>query len=83
LGGLAGAIRAVNYAWYCAAVAATVLIAEDIGHPTNLSEEARRVAFTFAGVGIAVLVTYLASLLAKRTPATRTPKPAVQAGGTG
>ncbi|MCU7725791.1 FUSC family protein [Actinoplanes sp. KI2] len=65
LGGLAGAIRAVNYAWYCAAVAATVLIAEDIGHPTNLSEEGRRVAFTFAGVGIAILVTSLATLLAK------------------
>lgn len=70
LGGLAGAIRAVNYAWYCAAVAATVLVAEDIGHPANLSEEARRVGFTFIGVGIAILVTYLASLLAKRTPAT-------------
>ena len=45
LGGLAGAIRAVNYAWYCAAVAGTVLIAEGLPHPTNLSEEARRVGF--------------------------------------
>ena len=46
VGGLAGAIRAVNYAWYCAAVAGTVLIAEGLPHPTNLSEEARRVGFT-------------------------------------
>lgn len=80
LGGLAGAVRAVNYAWYCATVAAAVLIAEDVGHPTNLSEEARRVAFTFAGVATAVAVTFLAGLLAKRA-ARRQTSPA--AGTTG
>lgn len=83
LGGLAGAIRAVNYAWYCAAVAATVLIAEDIGHPASLSEEARRVGFTFAGVGIALLVTYLASLLAKHAPPAARPHPAAPAEAAG
>jgi hypothetical protein len=83
LGGLAGAIRAVNYAWYCAAVAGTVLIAEDIGHPTNLSEEARRVAFTFAGVGIALVVMFLANLLAKRGPGTARPQSAAPHGATG
>ncbi|MFF2571761.1 FUSC family protein [Streptomyces sp. NPDC058084] len=64
LGGLAGAVRAVSYTWYIAAVAGTVLIAEGLPHPTVLAEEARRIGFTFAGVGIAVVVTYLAGLLA-------------------
>jgi uncharacterized membrane protein YccC len=82
LGGLAGAIRAVNYAWYCAAVAGAVLIAEGMPHPTSLAEEVRRVGFTFAGVGIAVLVTFLAGLLAKRTSgAVRWPARHVEATG--
>ena len=38
-GTLAGSIRAVNYALYCAALAAAVLIAEDLPHPTNLGHE--------------------------------------------
>jgi uncharacterized membrane protein YccC len=67
LGTMAGSIRAVNYACYCAALAAAVLIAEDLPHPTNLGHEARRVLFTFAGVGIAVVVMLLAGLLQKRT----------------
>jgi uncharacterized membrane protein YccC len=67
LGTLAGSIRAVNYAFYCAALAAAVLIAEDLPHPTDLGHEARRVLFTFAGVGIAVVVMLLAGLLQKRT----------------
>jgi uncharacterized membrane protein YgaE (UPF0421/DUF939 family) len=66
-GTLAGSIRAVNYALYCAALAGAVLIAEDLPNPTNLGHEARRVLFTFAGVGIAVLVLLLAGLLQKRT----------------
>ncbi|MFJ5776247.1 FUSC family protein [Streptomyces sp. NPDC093094] len=84
LGGSAGAIRAVNYTWYVAAVAATVLIAEGLPHPADLAEEARRVGFTFAGVGIAVVVTYLAGLLARRTATSdRPPRAAAPAGHTG
>jgi uncharacterized membrane protein YgaE (UPF0421/DUF939 family) len=67
LGGLAGSIRTVNYALYCAAVAGFALIAMDLPHPTNLAAEARRVLFTFIGVGIAVIVMLLANLLQKRT----------------
>jgi hypothetical protein len=67
LGTLAGSIRAVNYAFYCAAMAGMVLIAVDLAHPANLASEGRRVLFTFAGVGIAVVVMYLAGLLEKRT----------------
>ena len=67
LGTLAGSIRAVNYAFYCAALAGAVLIADDLPHPTNLADEGRRVLFTFAGVGIAVIVMLLAGLLQKRT----------------
>ena len=67
LGTLAGSIRAVNYAFYCAAMAGMVLIAEDLPHPSDLATEGRRVLFTFAGVGIAVVVMLLAGLLQKRT----------------
>jgi uncharacterized membrane protein len=67
LGTLAGSIRAVNYALYCAAMAGMVLIAEDLPNPTNLATEGRRVLFTFAGVGIAVLVMLLAELLQQHT----------------
>jgi hypothetical protein len=69
LGALAGAIRTVNYAWYCAAVAGLVLIGADLPDPSSLGNEGRRILFTFIGVGIALLVTFLASLLAKRLPA--------------
>jgi len=67
LGALAGSIRAVNYALYCAAVAGAVLIAMDLPHPSNLADEGRRVLFTLLGVGIAVVVMFLANLLQKRT----------------
>jgi hypothetical protein len=83
LGALAGAIYAVNYTWYCAAVAGAVLIGEDIGHPTNLSTEALRIAFTFVGVGIAVVVMLLGNLLAKRTASAAKPQPAAPAGASG
>ena len=75
VGALAGAIRAANYAWYCAAVAATVLIGMDLPHPTNLADEGRRILFTFVGVGIAVAVMLLANLLTKRTRSTTQPLP--------
>ena len=66
---LAGSIRTVNYAWYTAAVAAGVLIAIDLPHPASLTAEGRRILFTFAGVGIALIVMLLASLLQKRAAA--------------
>ena len=70
IGGVGGAIRQVNYALYTAAIAAAVLIAEDLPNPTDLAAEGRRVVFTFIGVGIAVLVTLLANRLNERSAAT-------------
>jgi len=67
LGALSGAISAVNYALGTAASAGFVLIAADLPHPSNLAEEGRRVLFTFIGVGIAVVVLFLANLLQKHT----------------
>jgi hypothetical protein len=64
---LATSIRGVNYALYNAAVAAGVLIAMDLPHPTNFGAEGRRVLFTFIGVGIGFLVMLLGNLLAERT----------------
>ncbi|MFE5326004.1 FUSC family protein [Embleya sp. NPDC056575] len=83
VGGLAGAVRAVSYTWYVAAVAATVLIAEGMPHPAGLAEEARRVGFTFVGVGIAVLVTYLATMAAKRRAGAARPRPSASTGAGG
>jgi hypothetical protein len=71
-GVLGGAIRFVNYAFYTAAIAAAVLIAEDLPNPTNLGSEGRRVLFTLIGVGIAVVVMLLANLMQKRTATTST-----------
>ena len=65
-GALGGAVRMVNYAFYCAAIAACVLIASDLPHPTNFGAEGRRVLFTLAGVGIGVIVMFLADLVQKR-----------------
>ena len=39
----------------------------DVPHPSNFADEGRRILFTFAGVGIAVIVMFLADLLRKRT----------------
>jgi uncharacterized membrane protein YccC len=69
LGALAGSIRTVSYAWCCAAVGGAVLIGMDLAHPSCLADEGRHILFTFVGVGIAVLVMFLADRLAKRTPA--------------
>jgi hypothetical protein len=57
----------VNYALYVAASAAVNFIAADLTNPTNLTAEGRRIPFTFIGVGIAILVMFLGSLLRKRT----------------
>ena len=48
-------------------MAGMVLIAVDLAHPTDLASEGLRVLFTFCGVGIAVIVMFLAGLLQKRT----------------
>ena len=66
LGAAAAAVRMVNYALYCAGIAGAVLIATGIPHPTNFSAEGRRVLFTLAGVGLAVLVSLLLSRLQRR-----------------
>jgi uncharacterized membrane protein YccC len=65
--GLAASMRTVNYAIYTACVAALVLIAEDIPHPSDFATEARRVLFTLIGLGIGVAVMFLANLLQKRS----------------
>ena len=66
-GAFAASFRVVNYAIYCAAIAATVLIAMDLPNPANLAAEGHRVLFTFLGVGIGVAVMALAALIQKRS----------------
>jgi len=58
----------VNYALFCFGLAVAVLIALDLPHPTNLSDEGRRVLYTLAGVALAVVVTFLLDRLKKRGP---------------
>ncbi len=60
------AIRFWNYALYCAAIAAGVLILVDLPQPSNYDAEGYRVLWTLSGVGIGLLVLLLAGLLAKR-----------------
>ena len=71
------ATRFWNYALYCAAIAAGVLILLDAPQPSNFDAVGYRVAWTAAGVGIGVLVMLLARLLAKRT-AKAQPQPTSQ-----
>ncbi len=71
------AIRFWNYALYCGAIAAGVLILVDLPQPSNYGAEGYRVLWTLCGVGIGVLVMLLAGLLAKRT-ATAPPQQATQ-----
>ncbi len=61
------AIRFWNYALYCGAIAAGVLILVDLPQPSNYGAEGYRVLWTLCGAGIGVLVMLLAGLLAKRT----------------
>ena len=70
---LAASIHGVNYAWYTAAMAGAILIAADVPHPSDLADEGRRILFTFAGVGIAVIVMFLADLLQKHSAAKPAP----------
>jgi uncharacterized membrane protein YgaE (UPF0421/DUF939 family) len=63
LAALGASIHGVNYAYYTAAIASAALIAADIPHPSNYAAEGRRVLFTFIGVGIGVLVMFVADRL--------------------
>ena len=73
---LAGSIRTVSYTWYTAAVAGAVLIAADVPHPSNFTDEGRRILFTLAGVGISIIVLLLAGLLQKHAAKAAPPAPA-------
>jgi fusaric acid resistance family protein len=73
-------IRFWNYALYCGAIAAGVLTFEDLTKPSDYAAEGYRVLWTLCGVGIGVLVMFLAGLLAKRKSAAEQPVPAGQAG---
>jgi len=66
-GSFAACVRGANYAIYCAAVAAAVLIGMDLPHPSNLAAEGGRVLFTLVGVGTGVGVLLLAQLVQKRS----------------
>ena len=74
------AIRFWNYAFYCGAIAAGVLILLDLPQPSSYGAEGYQVLWTLCGVAIGVLVMLLAGLLAKRAPAAKQPVPAGQAG---
>ena len=71
------AVRFWNYALYCGAIAAGVLILVDLPQPSNYGAEGYRVLWTLCGVGIGVLVMLLAGLLAERT-AKAPPQRAIQ-----
>jgi len=69
------AIRFWNYALYCGAIAAGVLILVDLPQPASYGAEGYRLLWTLCGAGIGVLVMLLAGLLAKGTAAAP-PRPA-------
>jgi len=75
LAGIGAAIHGVNYAFYAAAIAAAALIAVDLPNPTNYTAEGKRVLFTFAGVGIGLVVIFIADRMQKHS-AGATLKPA-------
>jgi hypothetical protein len=72
-------IRFWNYAFYCGAIAAGVLILLDLPQPSNYGAEGYRVLRTLCGVAIGVLVMLLAGLLTRRASKAaprRAPQPA-------
>jgi hypothetical protein len=79
--GVGVSIYVVNYALYAAAIAGAVLIALDLPHPGNLAAEGRRIFYTFAGIAIAIVVMFLASLLQKRKAPAAAPQQAKTATG--
>jgi hypothetical protein len=66
------AIRFWNYALYCGAIAAGVLILVDLPQPGNYDAVGYRVLWTLCGAAIAVVVMLLAGLLAR--PAEKAPQ---------
>jgi uncharacterized membrane protein YccC len=74
------AIRFWNYAVYSAASSAGVLILLDLLQPSSYGAEGDRVLWTLCGLGIGLIVLFLAGLLAKRAPAAKQPVPAGHAG---
>jgi hypothetical protein len=74
------AIRFWNYALYCGAIAAGVLVLLDLPQPSDYGAEGYRLLWTLCGVGIAVVVMLLANLLGKRKSAAKQPVPAAQPG---
>ena len=73
------ATRFWNYAIYCGAIAAGVLILLDLPQPANYDAEGYRILWTLCGVGIGVVVTLLAGLLGKKRSAKTPPQPVTQA----
>jgi hypothetical protein len=69
------AIRFWNYALYTAAIAAGVLLAVDLPHPSNYSAEGDRALWTLLGVAIAVLVMLVGGLLSKLSARKVKPQP--------
>jgi uncharacterized membrane protein YgaE (UPF0421/DUF939 family) len=63
------AIRFWNYALYTAAIAAGVLVLIDLPRPLDYAAEGYRVLWTLCGIGIGVLVIFLAGLLGRRRQA--------------
>ncbi|NUS15556.1 MAG: FUSC family protein [Streptomyces sp.] len=63
------ATRFVNYALYCTAIAAGVLILVDLPQPSDYDAEGYRVLWTLCGVAIGVLTMALAGLPARRRAA--------------
>lgn len=68
LAAIGASIHGLNYAYYTAAIASVALVAADLPHPTDYAAEGRRVLFTFIGVGIAVVVMFIADRLKQRSP---------------
>jgi hypothetical protein len=62
----AASIQFWNYALYTAAIAAGVLLAAGLPHPSNFTAEGQRVLWTLIGVAIAVLVMLIGDRLGKR-----------------
>ena len=68
----------MNYAWYSAAMAGAILIGIDVPHPSSLTDEGRRILWTLASVGVAVIVMFLADRLQKHAAKAAPPAPAAQ-----